>query len=99
MPVTAVIHFTAQPGKRDDLIAFLSGVQGGAITAGCHSIAVHRDLGDPDKVFEIEYWDAQADHEAFVKAAADAGAFAPFETLLAGPFTVAYGEPAKRTER
>ena len=35
--------------------------------------------------------------QAFVTAAAEAGAFEPFESLLASPFTVSYGEPAKKT--
>jgi quinol monooxygenase YgiN len=99
MPTTAIIHFTAAPGQRDALLAFLEGVQDAAIAAGCHSIAVHRDVDEPDKVFEVEYWDSKEDHERFVKGAADAGAFAPFETLLAGPFSIAYGEPTKRTKR
>ena len=98
MAVTAVIKFTTQPGKREDLITFLSGVQEAAIGAGCHSISVHRDLADENGVFEIESWDAQDNHEAFVKAAADAGAFAPLDDILAGPFAVSYGEVAKRTD-
>ena len=46
-----------------------------------------------------EYWDDQATHQAFVKGAAEAGAFAPFDDLLAAPFVVAYGEPVLKTDR
>jgi hypothetical protein len=46
----------------------------------------------------VEYWDSKEAHQGFVKAAADAGAFAPFDSLLAGPFSISYGETAKRTE-
>lgn len=98
MAVTVVVNFKAQAGKRDALIEFLSGVQDGAIGAGCKSIAVHRVQGSDDGVCEIEYWDSREAHEGFVQAAMEAGGFAPFDDLLAGPFDVAYIDPAKKTD-
>lgn len=97
MAVTAIINLQAQPGKRDTLIEFLKGVQDGAIAAGCHSIAVHSVIGSDDAVVEVEYWDNKEAHEAFVGAAVEAGAFKPFDDLLAAPFAVQYCVPAKKT--
>ena len=98
MAVTVVVNFKAQPGKRDALVEFLSGVQGGAIEAGCKSIAVHRVQDTDDGVCEIEYWDSREAHEGFVQAAVAAGGFKPFDDLLAGPFEVSYIDPAKKTD-
>ena len=98
MAVTVIVNFKAQPGKRDALIEFLKGVQDGAIGAGCSSIAVHSVIDSDDGVVEVEYWETKGAHEAFVGAAADAGAFAPFDELLAAPFDVLYCTPAKKTD-
>ena len=99
MPVTVTVQFTAKPGKRPDLLEFMKGVQAVAIEAGCHSIAVYADLEDENRAFEVEYWENQAAHQAFVKGAAEAGAFAPFDDLLAAPFVISYGEPFHKTDR
>lgn len=98
MSVTAIITFRTQPGKRDSLIEFLKGVQPAAIEAGCHSIAVHSVIDNDDAVVEVEYWDAKEEHEAFVDAAAKAGAFEPLNEILAGPFDVQYCVPALKTD-
>lgn len=98
MPVTVVVNFQSKPGRCDDLVDFLSGVQDGAIAAGCHSIAVHRVQDTDDGVVEIEYWDSREAHEKFVGAAVEAGAFAPFDDLLAAPFAIQYLDPAKKTD-
>ena len=52
---------------------------------------------EDDGVCEIEYRDSREAHEASVKAAVDAEGFARFDDLLAGPFEVAYVDPAKKT--
>lgn len=97
MPTTVIVNFEAKPDKRDALVAFLEGVQPGAIEAGCKSIAVNRVQGSDSRVVEVEYWDSRRAHEAFVAAAVEAGAFAPFDDLLAGPFEVLYLDVAKQT--
>ncbi len=98
MAVTVILSFKAQPGKREALVDFLKAVQPSAIENGCHSIAVHRDLGNEDGVFEVEYWDNKEIHESWVNAAAEAGAFAPFDEMLAEPFAVHYCEPVQKTD-
>lgn len=98
MSATVIVNFQSKPGRRDDLVEFLSGVQDGAIAAGCQSIAVYRVEGTEDGVVEVEYWESQQAHEKFVGAAVEAGAFAPFDDLLAGPFAIQYLNPAKKTD-
>lgn len=98
MSTTVIVNFQSKPGRRDDLIEFLSGVQDGAISAGCKSIAVLRVQDTEDGVVEVEYWESRAAHEKFVAAAVEAGAFAPFDDLLAGPFAIQYLDPAKKTD-
>ena len=98
MPVTVLVNFKAKSGQRDAVVDFLKNVQPGAIEAGCHSIAVHTVVGDADTVVEIEYWDSQEAHEAFVAAAVEAKAFDPLQPLLAGPFEVSYLHAQKKTE-
>jgi quinol monooxygenase YgiN len=98
MPTTVIVNFEAKPGKRGALIELLSGVQPVAIEAGCHSVAVHTVEDSDTRVVEIEHWDSRQAHEAFVGAAVEAGAFAPFDELLGGPFEILYLETAKKTE-
>lgn len=99
MTTTVIVSFQAKAGKRDALLALLKDeVQRQAIAADCHSIAVYRVAGSEDRAVEMEAWNSQADHERFVKAAAEAGAFAPFDELLAAPFEMSYCDLVKKSE-
>lgn len=59
MAVTAIINFLAPPGKRMPRFEFLKRVQGSAIAAGWHSIAVHSVIGSDDTVVEVEHGDTK----------------------------------------
>lgn len=98
MSTTVIVSFQTKPDQVDALAEFLSAVQPGAIQGGCKSIALHKDQNDPTLFFEIEKWDSAEAHQAFVKAAAEAGAFAPFDTILAAPFVVNYLSTVKETQ-
>jgi quinol monooxygenase YgiN len=74
-------------------------VQAAVIEAGGLSISLLQNQTDPSKVFEIETWHSAADHQRFVKGAAEAGAFKPFDSLLSKPFEVSYLSTVKRTEK
>ena len=97
MATIVVIRFQAQAGKRAALVDFLSGVQPGAIEAGCKSIALNTQDDAADVVWEVERWDERAAHEKFVAGAVAAGAFKPFDDLLAAPFEVTYVTTVKET--
>lgn len=54
--------FTAQSGKRDALIALMTG--GSSHMPGCRSYVAARDPGDPDRIWVTEVWDDEASHKA-----------------------------------
>lgn len=53
---------TAEPGKRDDLVAVL--LEGVAGMPGCLSYVVARDPADPDALWITEVWDSRESHKA-----------------------------------
>ena len=57
-----------------------------------------QDQDDPTRVFEIEEWASSNEHKRFAAQAAAAGAFAPFDELLAAPFEVSYVDTVSRSE-
>ena len=98
MAVTVIVNFKSKAGQRDALVEFLKGVQPGALAAGCKNIAVHQNVDAEDHVVEVEHWDSKNAHVKFVEAAAAAGAFKPFEAMLAEPFKVDYLEVQKHSQ-
>ena len=53
---------TAEPGKRDDLIAIL--LESVAGMPGCLSYVVAKDFENADELWITEVWDSKASHEA-----------------------------------
>lgn len=54
--------FSAQPGKRDELIALMTASVGDM--PGCLSYVVARDTADPDRIWVTEVWDTRDSHKA-----------------------------------
>jgi len=54
--------FSAQPGKREELIGLMLGSVGSM--PGCISYVVARDVVDPDKLWITEVWDSAESHKA-----------------------------------
>ena len=87
MSTTVIVGFQAKPDQVPALLTFLGGIQPGMLEAGAQNVALLQDQDDPTCVFEVEEWTSAAEHKRFVDTAA-AGAFAPFDALLAAPFQV-----------
>jgi len=97
MSTTVIVAFQAKPDQVDALAEFLSGLQAGVLEAGAESISALQDQDDPTRFFEVEVWPSADAHKRFVEAAAAAGGFAPFDALLAGPFTINYLDTVKHS--
>ena len=95
--VSVIVKFKAKSDQVEALKTFLSGIQPGVIAAGGKSITLLQDQNDPTTCFEIEEWNAASDHQNFIKGAAEAGAFKPFDSLLDAPFEVYYSDTVKKT--
>jgi quinol monooxygenase YgiN len=82
---------TAQPGRRDALVAILlEGVTG---MPGCLSYVVARDPGDADAVWITEVWASKEHHEASLSLPAVREAIAKGMPLIAGMEQHAETEP------
>ena len=57
-------RLAAKPGKRDELLAILTGVAGGELLPGCRLYVVAVDEDDPDGVWATEIWESQDAHDA-----------------------------------
>jgi quinol monooxygenase YgiN len=78
---------TAQPGKRDELIAIL--VEGVSGMPGCLSYIVAHDPNDPDKIWVTEAWTDKAAHAASLSLPSVRAAIAKGRPLIAGMESVA----------
>lgn len=77
--------FNAQPGKRDELVALMTGSVGEM--PGCRSYVVGIDAKDPDKLWVTEVWDSADAHKASLQIPAVA------ETInKAMPLIASFGE-------
>jgi quinol monooxygenase YgiN len=83
--------FTAQEGKREDLIAVL--VTASARLPGCLSYIVARDPGDASTLWVTEVWDNRQSHEASLKLPAVQAAIAQARPWIGGMERVATTEP------
>ena len=92
MATTVIVKFNVKPGHKEKLIEALKGVQASAIKAGCKRISVLNDRNSSERVFELEIWNAQADHERYAEILQEAGMLAPIEALLTTPIEVFYSE-------
>ena len=77
--------FSAQPGKRDELVALMTASVGDM--PGCLSYVVARDPKDPDKLWITEVWASAESHRASLKLPAVA---ATIEKAM--PLIAAFGE-------
>jgi quinol monooxygenase YgiN len=98
MSATVIVSFQAKSDQVKALSDFLSGLQAGVLEAGGLSITLLQDQDDPTRFFEIEKWPSADAHKNFVQGAAAAGAFKPFEALLATPFQVNYLDTVKHSK-
>lgn len=98
MSTTVIVSFQAKPDQVQALSEFLSSIQPGVLEAGGLSISLMQDQDDPTKFFEVEVWKSADEHKKFVEGAAAAGAFDPFEAILAGPFSVNYLNTVKHSK-
>ena len=74
--------FSAQPGKRDELVALMSAGVGDM--PGCLSYVIALDPGDPDKLWITEVWDSADSHRASLKLPAVAATIQKAMPLVAG---------------
>lgn len=95
MSVTVIVTFDTKPDQVDGLSTFLSGLQEGMLEAGCDSVALLHDQDQATRFYEIEHWPSSQAHKEFVKVAAEAGAFKPFDQFLLRPFEVNYLDTVK----
>jgi quinol monooxygenase YgiN len=95
---TVIVSFHARPEHADALVTFLSGLQPGLLQAGARTVSLLQSQDDPTRVTEVEEWASADAHKRFVEQSAAAGAFAPFDTLLAAPLQVSYFNTLKRSE-
>jgi quinol monooxygenase YgiN len=70
------------PGKRDELIAILSG--GTSAMPGCVLYLIAEDMADADGIWITEVWDTKAYHDDSLKLPAVQEAIAKGRPLIAG---------------
>src|SRR5690606_40674879 len=73
---------TAQPGRRDELVAIL--LENVGAMPGCLSYVVAEDPGEPDVVWITEVWDSAESHRASLAVPAVPDAIARGKPLIAG---------------
>jgi len=90
MAIKAIIELQAQPGKRDELKAFIENLVAthGPGGPGFIRSTRYEVLDNPDRLIEIAEWESAEAREAHMKAAAATGIYAPLKELLAEPFKV-----------
>lgn len=86
-----IARLTAQPGRRDDLIAALS--RGTRDMPGCLSYVIAKDAAEEDGVWVTEAWDSEASHDASLTVPAVLETIAQAKPLVAKFERVAVTEP------
>jgi quinol monooxygenase YgiN len=81
-------NFTAQPGRRDELVALMTASSGDM--PGCLSYIVATDPNDPDKIWVTEVWDSPESHKASLQIPLVAETIKQAIPLIAG-----FGEQIK----
>ncbi|NML10059.1 antibiotic biosynthesis monooxygenase [Sphingobium sp. AR-3-1] len=72
----------SQPGKRDELVGYLSDATGAM--PGCLSYIIALDSANPDAIWITEVWDGQQSHAASLKLPAVQTAIAKARPIIAG---------------
>ena len=72
----------AAPGKRDELLAAMSGGTSGM--PGCLSYVIALDLKNPDALWVTEVWDSAESHKASLSLPAVREAIAKARPIIAG---------------
>ncbi len=72
----------AQPGKRDELVGYLTAATGNM--PGCLSYVVALDTANPDALWITEVWDSRESHTAWLKLPAMRTAVARARPIIAG---------------
>ena len=98
MSATVIVSFQTKPDQDKVLSNFLSGLQAGVLEAGGCSISLLQSQDDPNLFFEVEEWTSADDHKRFIEGAVSAGAFKPFDAMLAAPMQVNYLNTVKHSE-
>ncbi|WP_242124506.1 putative quinol monooxygenase [Sphingobium sp. Sx8-8] len=72
----------AQPGKRDELLGYLSQATGAM--PGCLSYVIALDAANPDALWITEVWDSCESHAASLRLPAVRAAIAKARPIIAG---------------
>jgi quinol monooxygenase YgiN len=70
------------PGKRDELVGYLSDATGAM--PGCLSYIIALDNANPDAIWITEVWDSRENHAASLKLPAVQAAIAKARPIIAG---------------
>lgn len=74
------------PGRRDELVAHLTGRSDALAEAGCLLYEVGVSDADPDTVFVVELWTSAEAHRASLQLPEVQGSIAQARPLLSGVF-------------
>ena len=90
MPISVVIEFQAQPGRRDDLRTVLEHISAthGPRAPGFLGSTVHETIDSEDGLVEIAEWESAQSQADAVREATSTGLYAPVLDLVAAPFRV-----------
>lgn len=84
-------HITAQPGRRDELVAILATAEGSM--PGCLSYIVAHDPANPDAIYVTEAWESREAHAASLQLPGVQAAIARGRPLIAKFDRIAETEP------
>jgi len=77
----------AQEGRRDDVVAILTGGADGLRAAGCRLYAVGLSATDDSLIWVTEIWESRQHHEASLQLPETRAAIAQAMPMLTGEFT------------
>jgi quinol monooxygenase YgiN len=77
----------ARDGRRDDVVAVLTGGADGLRAAGCRLYAVGLSATDENMIWVTEIWESRQHHEASLQLPETKAAIAQAMPMLTGEFT------------
>lgn len=77
----------AVPGRRDDVVAILTGGVHALRDVGCSVYSVSVSDSDPDLIWVYEVWDSKESHDASLALPGTKAAIAAAMPMLTGEFT------------
>lgn len=88
MAIRVIVELHAKAGRRGDLLEVMNEIVAahGPGQKGYRGSERYEVPDNPDMLVEIADWDSAEDRMAHMKAAAEAGVYAPVADLLAAPF-------------